>query len=207
MSKSSKVWGVLERWSAKMFLGGGVLLLIQSIGDVLSLTMDMSLEALAFVTFFGLILSYVGLLGLYPRLSDHAPYLSRGGLVLVLIPVILLIILSVGLAVSSGPPFSPSVGVVLFTSIFVGFAVGIVLFGIAVYQTATPSRAVGIALLGFAAGWFILLGASVIYGFPISDRLTFISDSVLAISLLATGWLLSTGVNPSDNPASPNSIS
>lgn len=177
MPSGGMVWGVLESWSARTFLGGGVLLLIQAIGDVLSLTMDMGLEALAFVAFFGLIPSYVGLLGLYPRLSDHAPYLSRGGLVLVLAPVILLILFSVGLAVSSGLPFSPPVGVVLFTSIFVGFALGIVLFGVAVHPTATPSRAVGIALLWFAAGWFTLLGASVVYGFPISDRLTLVSDS------------------------------
>lgn len=207
MSQLGTVWDVLEGWSARLFLVGGVLLLIQTIGDVLTLTMDVGLEALAFATFLGLILSYIGLLGLYPRVADRAPYLSRGGLALVLVPVILLVVLSVGLAVSSGPPFSESVGEVLFTSIFVGFALGIVLFGVAVFQTRTPSRAVGIALFGFAAGWFILLGASVVYGFPISDRLTFISDGILAISLLATGWLLYTGVTPSNRPEATDSIS
>lgn len=206
MSQLSTAWDVLEHWSARMFLVGGVLLLIQTIADVLTLTMDMSLEALAFATFLGLILSYIGLLGLYPRLADQSPYLSRTGLVLVLVPVLLLIVLTVGLAVSEGPPFSESVGAVLFTSIFAGFALGIVVFGVAVFQTETPSRAVGIALLGFAAGWFILLGASVIYGFPISDRLTFISDAILAISLLATGGLLHSGATHSKNSGTTDTI-
>lgn len=190
-----------------MFLIGGVLLLIQTAGDVLTLTMDMGLEALAFATFLGLILSYIGLLGLYPRLTERAPYLSRIGLVLVLVPVLLLITLTVALAVSSGPPFSEAVADVLFTSIFVGFALGIVLFGVAVIQTDTPSQAVGIALLGFAGGWFILLGASVVYGFPISDRLTFISDAILAISLLATGWLLRTTSSSTERPGTTETIS
>lgn len=196
MVQYNTVWDWLESWSTWMFLAGGVLVLIQTIGDVLTLTMDMDLEALAFVVFLGLILSYIGLLGLYPRVADQAPRLSRAGLMLVLVPVLLLIVLTVALLASSGPPFSESVGAALFMAIFVGFAVGVVLFGVAILQTGTPSRAVGISLLGFAAGWFVLLGASIIYGFPISEWLTFLSDGIMAISLLATGFLLYTGASP-----------
>lgn len=202
MALVSTGWEWLEHWRARMFLVGGVLLLIQSVSDILAVTMDLDLEALAFVTFIGLILSYIGLLGLYPLLVDPAPRLSRAGLGLVLIPVVLLVVLTVGLLVSSGPPFSESVGEVLFTAIFAGFTLGVVLLGGAIVRTQIPSRAVGISLLGYAAGWVVLLGASIINGFPISDSITFVADVLLAVSLLATGYLLYVGSTPLESTES-----
>lgn len=189
MERIRTVWSWLEDWSARMLVVGGVLLLLQTVSDVLTLTMDLKLEALAFAPFIGLILSYLGILGLYQPLSDRAPRLSRIGLVLILAPVVALIVLIGALVSSSGMPFSESVGTALVTTIFTGYAVGVVLFGIAMFLTKSPSRAVGIAVFGFAAGWFVLLGASIAYGFPISDWLTFISDGLMATSVLATGVL------------------
>lgn len=193
VGSTKDVWNGLENWRARMFLVGGILVTSQAVGDAVTLTMDVQLEALAFAVFLGLILSYVGLLGLYPTVAERAPRLSLAGLVLVLVPVLLLVVLSVGLLVSSGPPFSESTGAAIFTTIFGGFTLGVVLIAVAVVRTGTPSRAVGGALLGFAVGWSILLGASLVYGFPISDRLTFLSDAIMAVSLLATGILLYTG--------------
>lgn len=185
----------------------GVLVLVQAIGDALTLTLNMNIQALAFAIIIGLLLSYVGLLGLYPRLADQTPQLARAGLVLVLIPVLLLIVLAVALLVSSEPPFSESVGEVLFLAVFVGFALGIVLFSVATFQSQLLSRAVGISLLGFAAGWFVLLGGSLIYGFPMPDWLTFVADGIMAVSLLTIGILLYTDATPHERAEPTDAVS
>lgn len=204
MSVSDKVsWGSLENWSARLFLAAGVLVSIQAVSDGLGLATDIEPpDALAFAIFLGFILSYLGLLGLYPRLVDRTPQLARAGLVLVLLPVLALILLMGAILASSGPPFSEETGRALFMGIFVGFALGITALGVASFRTQIPSRAVGLFLLVWAAGWYILLGTSLIYGFPISEWVTFVTDAIMAVSLLAIGYLHHTGITPL-KPAGP----
>lgn len=195
-------WRSLERWSATVFLVAGVLLLIPAINDgaeLMGIEAGALLGELSFIGMVvGLVAAYVGLLGLYPRLADRTPGLARAAVVLVLLPVVILLLIFVAILVEFEPPAID----VIFSTIFVGFALGITLFGAASLRMRAVSRGAGASLLLFAVPWFVLLVDGPILGFPVSDVVTFVTTGLMAIALLAAGYFLR--VEPADRaePAS-----
>lgn len=143
--------------------------------------------------FLGFIISYFGLLGLYPRLADSIP-LARVSLLLLLIPVIVLLVYIATALIGTEFLFAEPVSF----GAFILFALGIVLFGVGSYQTGVPSREAGLSLLALAAAWFVLLGAGLIDGFPVWQPVVFGTSAIMTVALLVIGYLLRTGTDQTE---------
>lgn len=187
---STRSWELLEKWRAWVFLGAGVLMLVGSIDLVLELLVGIETADFGVFAFFSVMVSYVGLLGLYPRLAERAPWLARVGVLLPLVPISILVVDVSALLVGANPPIGELIGgEAVFLSLFVGLGTGITAFAVASILTTVPSRAVGGALLPYAATWFVFLGVVVVYG-SISDPITLLGNLAMAAGLLAVGYLL-----------------
>lgn len=203
-----ELFGVLRpRWRsiaervAIPFLSGGVLLLVTAaLVAVDALTAVSTQGVLTGVTsFLGIILSYVGLLALYPWYADRSPRLARAGFGLVALPTIVvtgLLLWGVAYHVPFGAVPSPidsaPVGPIFMTT-FLLFALGVGVFGIVSLQTRVPSPHVGLYLLGLAMIWIGLLAASSLYGSKLPAWLDFISLGLMASCSLAIGYSLRAG--------------
>lgn len=192
-------WNSLAERCAALFLAGGVLLFVTTALFVVQLVTPLSTQGpLTGVTSFtGLVLSYVGLLGLYPRFAERTPNAARAGFVLILLPLLVLIVILVwGIAshlpIGAAPSpvdVVPDLGKV-FVMIFLLFTVGVGVFGVVSLRTGIPSRIIGVLLLGFAATWVLLLGASAVYGTQFPTWLDTVSVAVRAILLTGIGYSL-----------------
>lgn len=80
MTDRNGVLNVLERWSPMLFLVGGVVLVAFAASLAAIGLMDMSVPRNIFAGV-GFTFSFLGLLGLYPRLKDGSPLLARAGAV------------------------------------------------------------------------------------------------------------------------------
>lgn len=158
----------------------------------------LSASPLGLAAFVGFVVSYIALLGLYPRLSDQHPQLARAGIALLAVPVAVIIIDLVSIALGFGAPFGETTA----TAAFLLFAGGIALFGGISFKTQTPSRAIGLFLVVFAVGVFVPMAEGLIYGFPTSDPVTFVTTLLMAVALTAIGYLLRVQVGPTDRTKS-----
>lgn len=158
----------LERRRASAFVLAGVLILA-------SLIVPIGLEALTDWSWaWGIVLIglavvtvSVGLLGLYPQVKDRTPRLALAGAGAATLAgaAALGLIALVGIAV--GSEFAVGLTVSEPTSVFAllglstagGFSLGLLLFGVATWQTAAPSRTVGGLLI---AGGVALLAPVVV---------------------------------------------
>jgi len=70
---------------------------------------------------------------------------------------------------------------------FLSLAIGVGLFGVASLQTGIPSGTAGILLLGLAATWLVLLGASSVYGSQLPAWLYALTFGVVGIALSGIG--------------------
>lgn len=199
-------WDSLARWSATTFIAAAGLLLVTTVLFALEAFTALSPEGTVtgITSITGLTLSYVGLLGLYPRLADRTPRLALASVALVGLPAIALVVLLTwgvsghALSVVPLPPdVIPAFGRV-FVTVFLLFGMGITLFGVASLRSPSVSHTVGLLLLVLAATWFVLLGASSVYGTAFPARLDFAIFGVMAVTLLAIGNRFRTG------PAAPD---
>lgn len=193
---STKTWALLEKWTAGIFLLSGLLLLIGTVVVGLQLvTGDPTFLKNPFelAPYLGFIVSYFGLLGLYPRLSGHIPF-AKISLLLLLLPVMVMLIYIASAVIGTELPFAGTVSI----GAFLLFALGIAQFGIGSYQTDTPARGVGISLLAVAAAWFLLLGVGLIIGFPAPQPVVFVTAAIMTVAFLAIGRILRTQRAPGE---------
>lgn len=201
-------WRTLAEQSAMLFIvGGGLLLVTSALFAVQALTPVSTEGVLTGVTgFLGIILSYIGLLGLYPWFATRTPQLARASFVLVALPTIIVVVLLVwGVAthlpvgaVPSPVNVVPEIGSILVAT-FLLFAVGISLFGLASLQSGFPSGTAGVLLMGLAATWAVLLVASSVYGSKFPAWLDALTFGAMGIALSGIGHSLRTGA-PIDPP-------
>lgn len=175
----------LGKWGGPIFLIAGGLLLITAIGLAVEVVTGMSLQGpiIGVPQFAGLLISYIGLLGLYSLVRDRSPRLALIGIVLILGPVIaILVFIGYEVTVGGEPPFVDTI----FMVIGVGFALGIALLGIASLRAETLSRDIGISLLVLAVPFLLL----VVLGAENSAIIDFVISGLTAGALLAIGYLL-----------------
>ncbi len=184
----------LETWTPIVFLIAGVLMIVGSVDLVLGLVADVQMShQLQFLAFFSVLVSYIGLLGLYPRIAGASAWLARAGLLLPLLPVLIIIVDVSALLLGAAPPVGELLGgEAVFLSIFVGLGAGITSFAVVGIRAGVPSRAVGGALLLYAAPWVLFLAVAATSG-PLSDSVTLIGNLMMAAGMLATGYLLRAG--------------
>lgn len=210
-SISTPLWKSLEKWNATAFLVAGWLLFVATAINGLDLFTPVAtqegilLSVEGIVGFGGVVISFLGLLGLYPRLADATPRLARVGVSLTVLPAAFfsaLLVVCSALAPLLGFPslktLVPSFQLITAT-IVVSFAVALTLFGVASLRTDIPSRTVGGLLLVVAAAWFGLVGALQVYQYDIPIWVTFVQTAMMAVPLLTIGYRLWTDTEPADH--------
>lgn len=190
---------VLESWSPTAFLLAGVLLLgfvvlsgITAFTEVLA-GVNRALVGAAVVGsgFLGLIVAVVGLLGLYPRLREPAPRLSRAGLG-ALLGALTGILVVIGTIAVVGPPeapgdvpsFVPPIFILSGVLIMLGYA----LFAAASLRTSTPSRRIGLLLAVPAV--VLLWHYAALAAFGSQHVFEVLDYTVISSTFLAIGYLL-----------------
>lgn len=201
-SLGSRVMTPLERWSALVFLVAGVLGLLSSGINTLDTVPGVSTQhgTLLFIEglagFGGVVLSFVAILGLYPKVRPGSPGLAKLGLAVMVLPVAFFLFDLVWLALSGvlGLPsftftYLPSPMLAL-GGAFLLFALGTTAFGVIVIRTNVLRRPVGWLLLLFASAWYLLLGGIMVLGAPIPVWLLAVTGLLQGGPLLAIGYLL-----------------
>lgn len=155
MSSVDVVQRGLERWGVGLFLVAGLMAFVSTANNVLGaytplVTQEgIPLAIEAFAGFGGMVLAFVGLVGLYPRLAARAREPARVGISLVLIPVAffgLLVTCAIPaelLGFPSPRELIPAFGTVTM-AVFSLSAAGIAIFGLVALRSRTLSRHVGV---------------------------------------------------------------
>lgn len=187
---STPGWDSLERWSAAAFLVAGGLL----VADILLVGVQLVGVSFPHGVLYssGLVVSLMGLLGLYPHLAVRAPWVARASAVVIVLPVgaIFAILISTQIL-----PFPRLTGTAI---VLVGMGTlyiwGFTVVGVAILYTGVPSRTVGLLLLAIVATVLggVILALDVVGG-DVRDRLFFTLVVILPVLLLAVGYLVRTG--------------
>lgn len=205
MSAITKIWEPLERRTKEAFLLAGVLFLGYAGSKAIYVFTDVTAIGAFDVSFGGvsLLVTLVGLLGLYNRLRDAAPRLSRAGLVTGVVAVAgnvaLLGWLAGATLTMSGypaiPEESPAWTVAVLFIVFVTMALGFLLFGAASLRTDVFARKVGPLLFVPGLGWAGLIVGNLVL--PPGQYLGLVYVPI-SLALLATGSRLETGEMATD---------
>lgn len=188
-------WGLLEEWSPMAFGIGGGLFLVSPVTKGLTLFTDLS-PPMWLVTLFvfpGLLVSLVGLLGMYPQLSNETPRLAlAGGAVAVVAGggVTLLfgwVLASIASPIVRGLTITPAPGV-LFLVVMALISTGYVLFGAGSLRSDVFSGFTGFLLLMFAIPWMVILAVTPVYGADLPRWLALAVYSMMPIVLLSAGY-------------------
>lgn len=188
----------VARWSATAFLvAGGLLLATVLLEGMAALTGGSVPRTVTGVTSLGgVVLTYVALVGLYPRVTERSPRLARAAVALVGLPAAVLLVFllwgAAGHSVAAVPTpvdVVPAVGAV-FVAVFVLFALGTALFGVASHRDDRLPRAVGLLLFALAATWIARLGASTVYGSQFPGWFDALFTGLMAAVTLSLGYTL-----------------
>ena len=194
----------LGKWSGIAFLVAGVSVSIAAIAMAVVLVTDMSPGMITGLpTMVGLLISYLGMFGLYPRLAARNRRAALASIVFLLFPVIGIgFWLGNDLVVGQMPPYVN----LLIGLISGGFVIGLALYGITSYRLQVPSQRVGLALLALAVPWVVLLGSGIVYE-NAPAWLDFVATSMMGGLLLVIGYLtwtdssMTTPEEPTPDPA------
>ncbi len=194
-----RLWKWLDEWNATIFLVAGGLSLLGTILAVAGALLSMSMQGPASVIVFtGTVLSFVALLGFYPRLADRAPRLAQVGILFIMFPFLFVFVLLVwhspelvGVEVPSLLNYLPASRLV-YGATFVLSGVGIAIFGVISLRADTFVPAIGGFLLVLAASWLFLIGTASVYGFPIPNWVANVQGVIMGAALFGIGYLLRT---------------
>lgn len=184
--------GRIERWTDWLFLIAGVLLIPFAISFVLIGIYGVDVPENLFAGA-GFTLAFLGLLGLYPRLADHVPWLARIGAVFALLGLIgfVAVFLTnliglVGISIPDG--WSAALNIPTLPGLIFGF----LLFGVAALRSAEFPRTIGILLLAPSLIFILNLGRIMALGGPESVNVEggAIFAAGQALTLLALGYTL-----------------
>lgn len=193
---------VLEQWSASAFLvAGGLLLITTTVNGVeVFASIDTQRGSLllleGFTGFGGVVLSFVGLLGLYPRLSAARPRTARAGLLLAVGPTLFFAVVLVTCSILAPVMGFPSLKTLvpsfamIFGGILLPFAVSLALFGVASFGAGVPSRPVAGSLLVMAVAWFAFFGTTWLYAPNTPVWVTFVQTLAMAAPMTFIGYRL-----------------
>lgn len=185
---------VEERTGPLLLIAGGFLsvqVALNAIPDLVGFSLRARLPAWAGYVFSSAILGFVGiampfvvLLGLYWRLNSETPRVAAvGGALMALTPILFSSGALAGLVLSRPDP------VVLLWLSPIPYALGVGLFALTFLRRDGSVRFVGVPLLAFSATWILTYAVGLRTG-GLPEQFPFIES--LAISVIATGYLLST---------------
>jgi hypothetical protein len=186
-------WKRLENGRQTAFVTAGGLFLITTVLFGLEAFTPVSrpVWVTGLVGSLGLIVAFVGLVGLYPGLRDREPRLARAGIALVAAAVLgLIVFLSCLLAKMSGIPL-PAPPIIAFVGAMIAIILVFVLFGAASLRSGVHSRAVGLLIFLLVATFVGGLIADLAYGGS-PATVNAIMNGVLSGILLSIGYILPT---------------
>ena len=197
MADNTGMWNSLERWRSLAFLAPGVGFLLVTINAVLILVANTGMNLSPLVHLGLMLVAYVGLLGLSPRLVERAPRLGRVCQVFVLIVgVEIVLTFAVGLLPSlwSRPLFVVTVAMGV-----LGSALTMTVFGATTLWTRAYSRRVGGFLLLAAVGLSIVIVKALLFGDVGGPQwVPVVDNGIVGLSLIAVGGLLRTESDPTE---------
>jgi len=181
MRQFDTVWATLEQWSPKLYLFAGVLLVGYAVLNGITAFTDVAYVTVEDVVGpAGLLLGFVGLLGLYPTLADGRPILARAGAVCVSLGAVGFFgITMIGFAVLAGVA-SATVPAVMLFPVAVGMIPGYLSFSLASLRVGERFRPVGLLLLVPAVVFAAMLSQPFVY-----STLGMFSESTMAWSNFA----------------------
>ena len=152
MTDQSGVLNSLERWSPSAFLIGGLLLAVDAAWLAANLSIGGENYLLTGQLFVGVgwTVALLGLLGIYPSLSNQSRWLSRIGAICAAIGVVTFAVMAILVFVDiSGilaGAYEP-VGAFFIPGVLIGSVVGFVLFSVVSFRTQGQPVAFGVLLL------------------------------------------------------------
>lgn len=206
----------LEKWSPLAFAGGGVawLLLMGIIAGNMASGGSTPTWIVPLFLVPGLLLGYVGLLGIYVRVADRSPRLARAGVAVVAIATALVtfaVVYTVATStVDEGPP-SPVFPLIILTTVL-----SFVILGIASARTETPSRTLGLLVMVPGVAWFgdvVYIGISSALGIREVAGISLVVVPMMGVviaslAMVAIGYLLQTRFPATDrSEAAPDTAS
>lgn len=195
-------WYSLERWSATLFLIGGVLLIgFAALLGYQAFTNEPAPEDIFAGA--GFAIGFFGLLGLYPTLADRSPWLARAGAVFAALGAVgfaVTFVESTGQFVGAVPQESPTWVSALQTLNLIGLVLGYLAFGAASLWTDAHSRTLSLLLLAPAIIFLLNMVVAITMRSenPEFTAGPFIFASGQALVLLAIGYLLQTEDVPTE---------
>lgn len=163
------------------------------------------------LVFPGLLVAHVGVLGLYPELSDETPRLAFAGGTVAAVTVGAVTVLFGWLLVSRVGPFpggvvAPSPPGFVFLSVMSLLAVVFAMFGLATLRSAGRSTVTGLLVLGFAVPWVVILAVTPVYGADLPGWLALAVYGPMPVVLLALGVSLRGETPHLDPEESPGTL-
>ena len=205
MTDNTGVLGTLERWRSVAFLAPGVVFVLITINAGLILAANTGLNLSPLVHLGLMLVAYVGLLGLSPRLVERAPRLGRFCQVLVLV-VGVEIVLTFGVGVIPSL-MSRSLFAVTVAMGVLGSALTMTVFGATTLWTGAYSRRVGGFLLLVALGLFFVIVKALLFGdVGGPEWITVVNNALVGLSLIAVGVLLRTESHPTEQTESTETV-
>lgn len=193
MTDRTDFWQALERWSSTAFLLGGLLMVIDVGFVAANVTTGAERYLIQGQAFVGAAwtAALLGLLGLYPGLSDRSRWLSRVGAACAAIGVVTFTVMTVAvLGYTAGllEVDFDAIGVLFIPGVLIGSVLGFVLFGVASLRTGVRSRTV--SLLLFLPAAFVLANFLRFVVGMTSSTGTLVIVIGDALAMLALGFVL-----------------
>lgn len=187
------VWRSLEQWSPTALLIGGLLLAVDATWLAANISIGAENYQLTGQVFVGTgwTVALVGLLGLYPALSNRSRWLSLAGAICAVIGVITFavnaIVAFLDVSGIMAGLYEP-IGAFFIPGVVIGTILGFVAFGVAVFRTEVHSSVFGVLLFVVA---FIEISniLRIVVGYT-SETVTLGFVIITALSILAIGYHL-----------------
>lgn len=197
---SKQHWGRIERWKGVAFMLGGLIFVVDTALVAMHLFAGTEPGAVG-QGFVGAAwtASFVGLLGLYPRVVERTRRLAQAAAVFAVIGGIAMAAMGItSFAYALGIPGGELGDVVMYflPGVFLGIVFGFGLFAVACLRTgAYPARVAGL-LLVLPLTFLFNLGTGIAGVNPLEKVLAVVA--VLAVTKLAIGFLLHNGSGVAD---------
>lgn len=206
MVPSNTAWDILEQWSPIAFLVAGGLFAFPGVAYVFNTVTGTEIHVSPVIIFASLLVVFVGLLGLYPRLAERDSILALGGVGLLAVTAGV-IISTVGVAVLPiEVTFGKRTMVAIIVTVTAGTILTFTMFGVASLQTGAYSRPVGGSLLVMAAGEACILAATMLYSNPKTTWVEFGVSVLFVASLGSISYLLRTETTPAKRATSTGDV-
>ncbi|WP_255149192.1 hypothetical protein [Halorarius halobius] len=199
----------LEPWRSTLFLlAGGLFVVFAGFWAVFAFTETSSEVVQDVVGPAGWALSFAGLLGLYPALSDGSPRLADATAVFAALGFVGATITTAGnllplVGVAGEPPASLAPLQLL---LLLGIVLGFLTAGGTCLKTSTWSRRVGVLLLAPAGVFVVNMVRVATLGSTTPTWAPFVLGGGQALALLAIGYTLRAEASPADGESPPADI-